>query len=222
MKPVIVAPGYDTLDQVLWNWAPPGLLAFDVGAHTGESLQRMAGRYERIIALEPAIEAFAALASAWRLEPGITLLPKAAADHIGTVSLSVRSFPIASAMLTAPGAEVGASERLAGWWTDEKERREVPCTTLDALTADYGAPVFVKVDTEGGEELVLAGAQGLLAAGTVSWLIEFHSPRLRQACLDVLGGYEVTWVRNPPEAADYDDDTERDETGWLLAVPCSA
>ena len=47
----------------------------------------------------------------------------------------------------------------AGGWEGQvwDQTIEVPCTTLDALVAQYGAPAFAKIDVEGFEDTVLAG-----------------------------------------------------------------
>jgi len=222
MPPAIVVPTPGGLGAALWGWLPQGDLAFDVGAHLGVTLYPISSRYARVVALEPAAEAYSLLHDRRGAYPKVTFLPLAASGHEGTVSLSVREFPLTQGMLTDPDAPQGASERLMGWWTAETGRREVPCTTLDALAVTYGTPAFVKIDTEGGEDKILRGAAGLLAAGSVSWQVEFHSPQLRRACLSLLDGYRVTWVRNPDEVAAHGGDAEADETGWLLAAPQDA
>ena len=56
---------------------------------------------------------------------------------------------------------------------------EVPVDTLDALTAG-APPLLVKVDVEGGEPSVLAGAQGLLAGEA-----------LKAAILETAGGTDA-------------------------------
>jgi FkbM family methyltransferase len=57
------------------------------------------------------------------------------------------------------------------------QRITVPTRTLDALIADAGLPTVdvVKIDVEGAEELVLAGASGLLSqTGPLTLLIDLH------------------------------------------------
>jgi hypothetical protein len=113
-----------------------------------------------------------------------------------------------------------AGLRFSQWWDDPITTRTVPCMTLDGMLDDYDIPDLVKIDTEGGEELVLKGAPGLLAERKTSWLIEFHSPKLRRACTAILeaAGYQADWLRNPHDFADHDD-PELDVNGWIQARP---
>jgi hypothetical protein len=98
------------------------------------------------------------------------------------------------------------------FFTGETERRTVPCVTLDALAARYGKPDLVKVDTEGSEVLVLRGGASLM--GQAQWLIEWHSPALRDACRDLLAEYEQEVIPFPGGTQDYGGETQN---GWLLA-----
>jgi FkbM family methyltransferase len=58
---------------------------------------------------------------------------------------------------------------------------EVEVTTLDDAALAYGTPDFIKLDVEGAEAQVLAGARRLLSGATgrplPRWLIELHGPQ---------------------------------------------
>ncbi|MCX7631428.1 MAG: FkbM family methyltransferase [Geminicoccaceae bacterium] len=67
---------------------------------------------------------------------------------------------------------------------------EVPCTTLDRLFAGE-PPLLVKIDVEGHEDSVFAGARGSLASGRVrAWIVETTRPGGRAARLLSENGYE--------------------------------
>jgi FkbM family methyltransferase len=62
---------------------------------------------------------------------------------------------------------------------------EVPCRTLDTWVAQTGIDLdsvtFIKVDVEGSERRVLAGAAGVLARSHIAWQIEVKPSWLRSA-----------------------------------------
>jgi FkbM family methyltransferase len=77
----------------------------------------------------------------------------------------------------------------------------VPATTLDAFVADraaaIGRPRAIKIDVEGAEDLVLAGARGLLAhAAPPALLVELHEPRAGAAVIGRLTehGFSHAWL----------------------------
>jgi FkbM family methyltransferase len=83
----------------------------------------------------------------------------------------------------------------------EAERMTVPCTTLDALAESSRAPQVVKIDVEGAEDLVLAGAEGLLSRPSPpAFLVELHTPSAAQAVLAQLRRHEYrtfAWFEIP-------------------------
>jgi hypothetical protein len=130
----------------------------------------------------------------------VTLLNIALSDEPGTVDLSVRFTPMGGGQLVSPGVPSD------GWYGAELYRRCVPCMTLDQLLEAYGAPDFVKIDTEGFEERVLRGGTDV-RRWCCDWLIEYHSPELGRACQDLLdSGHVIQDVENP----------ESPGNGWLL------
>jgi len=206
VAPVTAAPAPPVTDPggaALWDGLS-GALAFDVGAHRGESIPFMASRYSRVVSFEPWPESYAAAAAV----PGADVRQVAISDHAGKVTLF-----LSGAQLTSPGHEVWERDDIAG-----AEQVAVPCLTLDEIAAAEGLPDLVKVDTEGHEAAVLRGAAGVLAAGRASWLTEFHSAGLRQECAAILeaAGYSVETVRHPhyPEGSRL-----WHQHGWLRAFP---
>jgi len=63
---------------------------------------------------------------------------------------------------------------------------------LDSLYDSISAPCIVKVDVEGNEVGVLAGASRLLSRGGLSWIIETHSAELERHCIRTLAAVGLT------------------------------
>jgi hypothetical protein len=69
---------------------------------------------------------------------------------------------------------------------------------LDTLAPAFESPCFIKMDVDGGELDVLAGAERLNAAARdIRWLIETHSPQLEADCTRLLrsAGFRTAAVR---------------------------
>lgn len=195
----------EALHAQLWGWVH-GRDAWDIGANDGQSVDALIERgFETIVAVEPAIESFRILEQEWGKREGVTLLNKAVGAEPGKLALSVRLTPIRGGQLVSPDMPPG------DWHGAEMYRRQVECVTLDQLQQEYGAPDFLKIDTEGFEERILRGGTEVLANGP-ELLVEYHSAELREACLEIIhrasgGQYEIRLVENSESAGN----------GWILA-----
>lgn len=93
-------------------------------------------------------------------------------------------------------------QAVAGWFLGPEDEDE----TL-RLLAGLPGPILLKLDVDGGEEVILRKLQPLLSSASFLVLVETHSPDLDDACRDLLGraGYatEVVspawWRRVLPE-----------------------
>lgn len=205
------------LDDHLWDGVS-GDSGWDVGANTGQNTERMLGLFSRVAAFEPAKESFRELDDRWAEDPRVLVSPLAVSDHVGTLSLDIRSAPILSGQLTATGMPYHgehAGEPGMANWGPVVGRRVLECSTLDALATELGEPDFVKIDTEGHEVQVLKGAGELLTGRRPDLLVEFHTEQLRDECLLILiaeAGYSVEIVEPPhlPEGTHM-----RTNYGWL-------
>jgi methyltransferase FkbM-like protein len=70
--------------------------------------------------------------------------------------------------------------------------------TLDSFASRIRPPCLVKVDIDGGEGELLRGAQTLLQARGMRWIVEVHSKSLEQQCLQILkeANYRTVVVPN--------------------------
>ena len=181
----------------LWAGAS-GRLAFDVGANTGQSVERMlSAGFSEVYAFEPAIESYEVLVSRYATDGRVVCSQTALAEYEGKLNTAVMEHPIASGQLVHKRADHGAHVP-AGAWGRVLGHRRVYCAPLDSYTDIAGQPDFVKIDTEGHEYQVLLGAPRTIAAGT-RFLIEFHDDTLHDGCAELLrdAGYHVQTVRHP-------------------------
>ena len=156
-KSVLEAPAIDSLHP----FVGPGDWVIDVGANAGffsRRFARWATDGGRVIAIEPAPDNIARLhanLARWRLGGRVDVVAAAATDTDGETTLALD-----------PGNP--ADHRLS----DKGET--VKAVTLDQLVAGYGDPRIglVKIDVQGAEPLVLAGAKALIARDRPILVIE--------------------------------------------------
>lgn len=135
-----------------------GTTAIDVGANQGlytVLLGDLVGPEGRVFAFEPVEEARATLEARTSEMSQIVVLPFAVADKPGTRRFHIDVRPdlgyAASSLFELQDME------------DKTELRTVECVTLDDFCTEHGVrPSFIKVDVEGAEPLVFAGAERLL------------------------------------------------------------
>jgi FkbM family methyltransferase len=134
----------------------------DVGANVGQygSALRAAGYSGRIVSFEPDPEACRLLAERAARDPAWEAVAVGLGAEDGTAELNVSAFSVFSSMLKT-------TEYVEG--LDGRSRAErtvrVPVTTVDAVWAERvrpGARVLLKIDTQGSERAVLAGASRAL------------------------------------------------------------
>jgi FkbM family methyltransferase len=127
-----------------------GQVAIDVGANIGvftTELSDAVGVRGRVVAIEPGPDAFAILrANAERLSPNVTLIHGAASSSIGEAVIHASPNDLGGARMNAHQP----CERCA----------RVETTTIDTLTATFedGAVGLMKIDVQGSEPAVVAGA----------------------------------------------------------------
>jgi FkbM family methyltransferase len=149
----------------------------DIGANVGTTcLPRvMLGHVEQVYAAEPEPANFACLVRNTvrnALEGFVYPDRVAIGDRDGTAHLKISEAIGGHAVVdqSQPGTVDVPLRRLDSW--------------LRAQSVDVNAVRFVKIDTQGYEAHVLAGAPQLLAARRAAWQIEFAPSHLRKAGTD--------------------------------------
>jgi FkbM family methyltransferase len=143
----------------------PGQTAFDVGANIGYFtllLARRVGPSGRVFAFEPDPQNCELLRRNLALNgyANVTVVPKAVADHSGTLKL---------------WRAAAAGDHRIYDSHDGREAIEVPTVRLDDVVREFAGPVhFIKMDIQGAEALALRGMVDLLSrAPHVKMVMEF-------------------------------------------------
>ena len=178
------------VQESLRRLAGPGSVVFDVGAHAGFVTLCAAQIVEgtgRVVAFEPLPANLENLRRHVELNGlgNVDVLPVALASVSGTAR-----FDVGNDLSTGHLAQDGTVE--------------VETASLDALLAsgDVPPPDVVKVDVEGAEADVLAGADQLLGGRQPALILATHGLDRHAACLEVLAGhgYRVQVIRETPLA----------------------
>lgn len=160
----------------------PGDCVYDIGANVGFYTllaSKAVGSTGRVLAFEPFPSNVDILSRHLRLNrlTNATLVDAAVSDCERT-----------SRFQTGESCEQG---RL-----NETGELEVRTVTLDAGRArgDWPAPNLMKIDVEGAESQVLAGAKTILSTDRPTILLACHGTSQFQACTDLLraAGYQIT------------------------------
>ena len=136
----------------------------DVGAFAGQYVRelRTHGYRGRVVSFEPLAEARGQLCASAAEDPDWSVLDVALGDVDGISSLNVAGNSYSSSLL-----EMRSEHRQAAPGSAYVGRQEVRVVALDSVFASYRRPgdrVYLKVDAQGYEDRVLAGAASSLAA----------------------------------------------------------
>ena len=205
------------LKRLYAEFAGPGDLAFDVGAHLGDRTAAFATLGARVVALEPQPHLYRWLTRLLGRHPRVALLPCAAGPRVGEATLAMsRATPTVSTLAERWRESIGQHNKgfRSVRWEDEIR---VPVTSLDALIAEHGLPRFCKIDVEGFEDEVLAGLSQPVEAVSVEFVA--GSLEVAKRCiarLSALGDYRFNAIAGEQRHFLWSDWRSADSaTRWL-------
>ena len=181
------------LRRLYTNFAGPGDLTFDLGAHAGNRTRALAALGCRVVALEPQPDYARLLRAIFARRTSVEIIEAAVGARMGRVVLSVSDrFPTMTTLATGWRDERARDPVFAGvHWN---RSIEVDTTTLDTLIMRFGTPAFVKIDVEGAEPQVLAGLSQPVQALSFEYLPDaLDYTRACIARLTALGPYHFNW-----------------------------
>lgn len=167
-----------------------GDVVYDLGANIGLYTRFLVRELNAgtVVAFEPWEEnrqRFLRNAQLGRIESKVRLLPYAIADFDGDAAFQVDNVQSTSGTLDAAQPGTPSTGRANIGLPPLVEI--VGSRTLDSLVAEgLEPPRVLKIDVEGGEELVLRGAQHLLASHGPDLLIELHGAAIARNVLTFL------------------------------------
>lgn len=171
-------------------------LMFDIGANLGEWTAWGVNSFRRIIAVDCDKRAAGALKRRFTINQSVDVLYAAVNRQCGNVAVYRRPSSEQTSLLEQH--PIGAADQSPA---PVEAIEFVEAVTIDTLIARYGEPDFIKVDVEGAEALVLAGAT-LPAARRARWLIEVHdTSEAVRAQIERLGWTNCTRINHPMQSA---------------------
>ncbi len=134
------------------QFVAPGDLCFDVGANVGNWTHALLGLGAKVVAVEPQADCAETLRRRFAGHPDLRVIAKAVSSEEGTAQLTLSQDSSELATMSTPWKEHGR-------WRNSRwsQTINVPTTTLDQLIAEFGLPVFCKIDVEGFECRAIQG-----------------------------------------------------------------
>jgi FkbM family methyltransferase len=182
-----------------------GACVWDVGANIGIFSLLCARQGAAVVALEPDGE------NLLRLRQHLAANePWSAAVRVHAAAAGARP-GIGTVVRTTSGAESRVVSASAG--DEDAESPQCAVVTLDQLAETEPRPSVVKVDVEGAEADVLAGASRLLRDGGARWIVEVHNAQADAAVRYVFAasGYAIVDGERSSPAEPY--------PAWVMATP---
>jgi len=211
------------MDALYARFVKRGDLVFDVGSHVGDRIAAFRRLGARVIACEPNPSLVPTLRRLYGQDEMVTIEPVAVGAAQDEIELKINvDNPTVS---TASRDFVTASQGAPGWEGQNWDKSvKVPMTTLDALIARHGVPVFMKIDVEGFEAEALAGLTQPVAA--LSFEFTTIQRDVAQACIarcQALGYVRYNAALGESQTLVHDDWQSAQAIGrWLDGLPAEA
>src|SRR5262245_17895545 len=211
------------MDRLYRQFIDDGDLVFDVGAHVGDRVASFTRLGAHVVAVEPQPALIKVLKLLHGRNPAVIIEPVAVGREAGSANLMIN--PGNPTVSTASQEFVSAAHDAPGWETQRWTRTiQVPVTTLDALIAKHGKPVFIKIDVEGFEAEVLAGLTQQVRA--LSFEFTMIQREVARACIErchALGLKRFNSALGENQLLIHEQWVDRDAiAAWLTALPQSA
>lgn len=212
-------PRAHDFDPVLTSFAKTavrdGSVVWDIGANVGLftfAAAGLAGSTGIVVAVEPDTWLAGNLRRASRWNPSaarIVVIPAAIADRNGLNEFVVTNNARATNYIVqARGSSITGGVR---------EHQMVPTLTLDCLAEALPKPMVLKIDVEGAEILVLAGAQSVLETRPTILIESFD--RTRDAVHRTLSKYDYRYIDaatgQPCSRPVFNTIATTDEVAWI-------
>jgi len=167
----------DPIADFIERYLSPGSVAFDIGANRGDYARAMLAKAGSVYAFEPNPEMATVLRSSIE-DARMQVIRSAVGDQTGPVEFHIDR----RAGLDAMASSVHRLDGMGGM----TETVTVECTTLDGFCAARRiAPSFIKIDTEGNEGAVFAGAQRTIRRHRPFIVFEFWESWWRRGVSDI-------------------------------------
>ena len=224
-----IFPGYG-LSMIYGGWEPdvhavmqrfvsPGGTAYDLGANYGiysMFLARLVGPTGRVYAFEPMPDIMTQLKANIALNPltNVEFVPMAASDSVGTAQFRIGNH-----------AGSGHLEAADQYHPQSGGTIHVEQITLDEFVRlGHPPPTFMKIDVEGAEGAVFAGASDVLAKYRPVIAVEVHSADLGEQVGAALSASNYSAWRIEPGMPEVHNLTSGpkgkcDVAGFVLAMP---
>ncbi|CDM66242.1 FkbM family methyltransferase [Pyrinomonas methylaliphatogenes] len=165
----------------------PGFVCYDIGASIGYLSLLMARRASHVYAFEPAPHAAAEIERQATTNgfSNISIIRRPVSDQKRSVTFAITDVAYGSAIARGD----------TKWPTIQVET-----LTLDSFIKDHPAPDFIKIDVEGEEGRVLAGARELLRHKRPIICCEIHNEEAAHDVQEILSqnSYDVTDLKGNP------------------------
>ena len=210
-------------DSILATFVSRGDLAFDIGAHVGDCVSSFRRLGANVIAVEPQPGMFSILRLLYGWDRHVVLEKVAVGARVGSGEMQVNL--VNPTVSTMSPQFVDAAREAVGWeqqkWDD---RLLVEMRTLDDLIAQYGEPVFCKIDVEGYEAEVLRGLSWPLASLSFEFTtIQRSVALLALAECERLGRYVYNAAIGDSDEMAHSDWVDAEAMGvWLRGLPHAA